>query len=220
MAGSTQIASPRGVFVGQAIRNDRLCQDHYALRLLLPAFPSTRPGQFVQLQCRTLGPQQGYREVDWPTDHPPRLSQPELTGKEPLLRRPLSLAGRREVAGGVELDLIYRAIGIGTHWLAGVKEGTPLSVLGPLGNAFPISATKRHAFAVGGGVGIPPMLYLAEALVAAGKTVVAFSGARTRGLLPLANALFSTSGATSSDRIRKPQGKGREIRLFGMKVKV
>jgi chromosome partitioning protein len=42
----------------------------------------------------------------------------------------------------------------------------------------------------------------------------------TRGLLPLANALFSTSGATSSDRIRKPQGKGREIRLFGMKVKV
>ena len=41
-----------------------------------------------------------------------------------------------------------------------------------------------------------------------------------RGLLPLANALFSTSGSVSSTKINKPQGKGRAIRLFGLKVKV
>jgi cellulose biosynthesis protein BcsQ len=42
----------------------------------------------------------------------------------------------------------------------------------------------------------------------------------TRSIQPLANALFSTSGGASSDKISKPQGKSHEIRLFGMKVKV
>jgi chromosome partitioning protein len=42
----------------------------------------------------------------------------------------------------------------------------------------------------------------------------------TRGIQPLANALFSTSGPASSDKISKQGGKGRELRLFGMKVKV
>jgi dihydroorotate dehydrogenase electron transfer subunit len=182
---SPQARGERGVFVGQALANRRVCENHYLLRLRLEAFPPTRPGQFVQLQCRELSPQRTYREVPWPADGPPRLSQPELAGKEPLLRRPLSLAGRRDGPHGAEIDLIYRAIGIGTHWLSGVSEGTPLSVLGPLGNAFPISATKTQALAVGGGVGIPPMLYLCESLSAAGKSPVAFCGARTRELLPL-----------------------------------
>jgi dihydroorotate dehydrogenase electron transfer subunit len=38
---------------------------------------------------------------------------------------------------------------------------------------------------IGGGVGIPPLIYLAEALCQAHKRVVAFSGARTGRLLPL-----------------------------------
>ena len=42
----------------------------------------------------------------------------------------------------------------------------------------------------------------------------------TRSIQPLANVLFSTSGGALSDKISKPQGKGREIRLFGIKVKV
>jgi dihydroorotate dehydrogenase electron transfer subunit len=189
MAGMSQPSptpeTARGLFVGRVIKNEPLCRDHYLLRALMPGFPPTRPGQFVQVQCRHMGPQQGYREVAWPDGGMPRLSQPELAGREPLLRRPLSLAGRRDTAGGAELSLIYRAIGIGTHWLAGAREGAPLSMLGPLGNVFPISAKKRHAFTVGGGVGIPPMLYLAEALARSLKTVVAFNGARKRDLLPL-----------------------------------
>ena len=185
MSDSPQVSAPRGVFVGKAIENRLICPDHYRLTLRLDAFPPTRAGQFVQLQCRQLSPQRGYREVDWPADRPPRLTQPELADREPLLRRPLSLAGRRDTAGGAELDLIYRISGTGTRWLAGVEEGTPLSVLGPLGNAFPVSATKTQAIAVGGGVGIPPMLYLAATLAGRGKKVVAFCGAKTRAMLPL-----------------------------------
>ena len=52
-------------------------------------------------------------------------------------------------------------------------------------NRFAIDTGRPLAAMIGGGVGIPPMLYLAEALTAAGVKAVAFNGARTAGLLPL-----------------------------------
>ncbi len=189
----------RGTFVGEVTANEVLCDEHYLLRLAIGEFPPTLPGQFVQLQCRGLDEQIGLGEVDWPEGKPPRFTQAELTGYEPLLRRPFSLAGRGGTEDGdVELDIIYRAIGRGTKWLAGVKAGDRLSVLGPLGNAFAILDDKPMAALVGGGVGIPPMLYLAEALAAAGKRTVAFSGVRSANLLPLkllAGAEVSAAGA-------------------------
>lgn len=175
----------RGVYASQVVRNVKLCDEHFLLHLWLDAFPPTRPGQFVQLACRDQAPQVDLHEITWSPDRPPQLSQPELMGTEPMLRRPISLAGRHDLDEGVELVFIYRAIGTATRWLAGAKEGQPLSVLGPLGNAFPVSPTKRFAVLVGGGVGIPPMLYLAADLAGAGKQVTAFSGARTASLLPL-----------------------------------
>src|SRR5262249_35186153 len=54
---------------------------------------------------------------------------------------------------------------------------------GPLGNRFALPAKGQMAILIGGGVGIPPMLYLAEKL--AGRRTVAFCGAVTRDLLPL-----------------------------------
>ncbi len=179
-------SSARGVFVGETVDNVPLCVDHYRLRVRLPGFPPSRPGQFVQVQCRPPEPQAPPREVDWPADRPPRLTQPELTAREPLLRRPLSLAGRRDLDdGATELTLIYRAVGIGTHWLAGVEAGQSLSVLGPLGNGFAIRPDKPAAVCVGGGVGIPPMIYLAGSLAAAGRRATAFCGARSRDVLSL-----------------------------------
>lgn len=176
----------RGTFLAEVLRNERICEDHYRLVLAAPGFPPSRPGQFVQLQCRYPGEQVGAREADWAEGSLPRLTQPELTDREPLLRRPLSLAAvRRHAREAVELDLIYRIVGVGTRWLSSVRPGDALSLIGPLGNAFPIRPDKPRAALVGGGVGIPPMLYLAEALREAGKTAVAFSGARTAGLLPL-----------------------------------
>lgn len=176
----------RGQFVATVLANDALCDEHFLLRLHVPGLLPTRPGQFVQLQCRHMNDQVDLRETSWPPDQPPRLSQPELTNREPFLRRPISLAGRRDVPGGGELELIYRTVGTGTHWLAReLKTGDRLNVLGPLGNGFAISNTKPLAALIGGGVGIPPMLYLAEALARAGKTAVAFNGVRTARLLPL-----------------------------------
>jgi len=148
-------------------------------------FPETRPGQFVQLQCRTPDPQAPWREVHTPAGDWPKLTGGELAGTEPLLRRPLSLAGRRDTADGAELDIIYSVVGTGTRWLSGAAEGDEISVLGPLGNAFTIRDDKPFAALVGGGVGIPPMIYLAAAMQAAGKSAVAFCGARSADALPV-----------------------------------
>ena len=179
-------STQRGTFAGEVLANELICDNHYRMILDLAGFPPTRPGQFIQLLCRPPGEQASFREIDWPADRPPTFTQPELTDRETMLRRPLSLAGRRDHArGAVELDLLYRISGTGTRWLSGAEPGRTLSLLGPLGNAFALWPEKPIAALVGGGVGIPPMLYLAEALAAAGKTVVAFNGARTAALLPL-----------------------------------
>ncbi len=176
----------RGVFLAEVTANETLCREHFRLRLAMQEFPPTRPGQFVQLQCRPVAPQASLVDVDWSEGKPPKFTQAELTDREPLLRRPLSLGGRRELAsGGVELEIIYRAVGTGTRWLSGLAAGGEVSVLGPLGNAFRIWPDKPQAALIGGGVGIPPMLYLAEALQVAGKESFAFAGARTASLLPL-----------------------------------
>jgi dihydroorotate dehydrogenase electron transfer subunit len=58
-----------------------------------------------------------------------------------------------------------------------------VGILGPLGNRFELPKEDEAALMVGGGVGIPPMLYLAEKL--AGRYALAFAGALTRDLLPL-----------------------------------
>lgn len=65
-----------------------------------------------------------------------------------------------------------------------LRPGDPVSLLGPLGNAFPISDRKPAAWLVAGGVGLPPMLWLAEALLTAGRQTVAICGAQRAELFP------------------------------------
>ncbi len=149
----------------------------------LPQFPPTEPGQFVQVACRDLD--QDYSpeyEAEWePGRRPLDLCGRELMSPLAMLRRPFSLAGRRDTPDGVELDLIHRVVGVGTDWMSKLKPGDRVHVLGPLGNQFALPPEKG-ALLVGGGVGIPPMLYLAARLV--GRRAVAFCGALTRDLLP------------------------------------
>jgi dihydroorotate dehydrogenase electron transfer subunit len=177
------------VFTAFVVLNEKLCDEHYLLTLRLAEFPPTQAGQFVQLQCRPPAAQPGSHLAPWEDCDSgakrPKFTQPELTSREPILRRPFSLAGDRRDSGGVELDIIYRVVGAGTGWLAGVVAGRELSLIGPLGNALPVQPSKPLAVLIGGGVGIPPMIYFAEALGRAGKTAIAFNGVKSRNLLPL-----------------------------------
>ncbi len=158
-----------------------LCGGHHAADLLLPAFPPSRPGQFVQLLC---GPASDVRPVahDWPPDGFPSLADPDLCGPSPFLRRPFSIADRWTADdGSTGLRVIWRNVGVGTRWLEGLRAGQKLNVLGPLGRGFDIPQAQVSLVLVGGGVGIPPLLYLARQLHDLGWTdVTTIFGIRTR----------------------------------------
>ncbi|MEW6724861.1 MAG: dihydroorotate dehydrogenase electron transfer subunit [Bacillota bacterium] len=89
------------------------------------------------------------------------------------LRRPLSL--HRFDAGRVEL--LYRVVGSGTRWLAGLAPGEQLELLGPLGRGFPLHP-DRPAVLVGGGIGGAPLVALAEARGRAEVPTLVLLGAR------------------------------------------
>lgn len=84
------------------------------------------------------------------------------------LRRPISVCAFREG----ELTLIYKVVGSGTGKMAVMTPGDPLDLLAGLGNGFDASAAagKRIAL-VGGGVGVPPLYGLMEALRGQAVTV-------------------------------------------------
>ncbi len=187
MAMSSAAKSNRpGLHPAKVVFNRPLCLDHYRLRLAVPGLGPTVPGQFVNVQCGAPTPQESSRELDWSPDRLPQLTGAELLGRRPLLRRPFSIAGRIDRPGGLaEIDIIHHVVGVGTAVLAQASEGDAFSVLGPLGHGFTIHADRPLAAVLGGGVGIPPMIYLAEALKAAGKDVTAFAGARSAAVLPL-----------------------------------
>lgn len=81
-------------------------------------------------------------------------------GEGNLLRRPISIC----LAEGVALTIVFQVKGSGTEWLAARAEGDTLDVLGPLGHGFDVAALGAKPVFVGGGIGVPPMLELAQAL--------------------------------------------------------
>jgi dihydroorotate dehydrogenase electron transfer subunit len=78
------------------------------------------------------------------------------------MRRPLSILRANAAEGWVEV--LYKVLGQGLQSLASAEPGDRLSLLGPIGNGFRPDPARPVALLVGGGVGIPPLLYLAEFL--------------------------------------------------------
>lgn len=78
-----------------------------------------------------------------------------------LLPRPISICEIDRSLG--RLRIVYRVVGAGTKEFSSYQANDPVTILGPLGNGFPLDRTKK-AFLIGGGIGIPPMLELAKEL--------------------------------------------------------
>ncbi|HVT81398.1 MAG TPA: dihydroorotate dehydrogenase electron transfer subunit [Phycisphaerae bacterium] len=184
--------SPRGSFAATVRENRHLCTDHYRLILSLERFPASSPGQFVQLDCRDPAvtetqaqPDTTPHEFEWgPGAKRPALSDADFLGPIAYLRRPFSIADHRVLSdGSAEIDIIHRVVGRGTHLLARLQPGQRLSLLGPLGIGFAVPPTLQTACLVGGGVGIPPMLYFAKTLAASSAASIAFLGAQRKDLL-------------------------------------
>ncbi len=107
--------------------------EQFVLRLEAPRCATrATPGSFVHLQC----------DDDIP------------------MRRPLSIM--RANAGAGWIDVLFKIVGPGLAALSRRKIGDELSVLGPIGHGFTLDPSRPRALMIGGGVGIPPMVYLAE----------------------------------------------------------
>lgn len=83
--------------------------------------------------------------------------------KSTLLPRPISICEINEQIGA--LRLVYRVAGAGTREFSGYEAGDSVSVLGVLGNGFPLEqGMGKKVFLMGGGIGVPPILELAKRL--------------------------------------------------------
>ena len=96
-------------------------------------------------------------------------------GSEFMLRRPISVAN-------IDLELnkltvIFKVFGAGTEVLTHLKPGELIDMIVPLGNSYPIENLKiKHALLIGGGVGVPPLYYLAKSLIEQGISVTTIIG--------------------------------------------
>lgn len=109
--------------------------NQYVLRLGAPRCAArATPGSFAHLTCDPLIP----------------------------MRRPLSIM-RADAAAGW-LEFLYKPIGAGLAELATRAPGETVSLLGPIGHGFAPEPSRPRILALGGGVGIPPVLFLAETL--------------------------------------------------------
>lgn len=78
------------------------------------------------------------------------------------MRRPLSIQRADAEAGWIEI--LYKTVGKGLALLSRAKPGDVLSCLGPIGHGFTPNPERPRRLLIGGGVGIPPMIFLAERL--------------------------------------------------------
>ena len=109
----------------------------FVIRLRAPkCAAAATPGSFVHLTCDPLLP----------------------------MRRPLSIMRADAAAGWI--DILFKIVGPGLEALSTQREGATLSVMGPIGQGFRPSPVRPRTLLVGGGVGVPPLVFLAESLEA------------------------------------------------------
>jgi len=119
----------------RVISHEAFAGDQFILQVYAPECASkARPGCFAHIRC----------DRDIP------------------MRRPLSIM-RADPATG-EVEFLYKIVGTGLAALSRIEVGDEVSMLGPIGNGFSPNPGLPNKLMLGGGVGMPPMVYLAEQL--------------------------------------------------------
>jgi dihydroorotate dehydrogenase electron transfer subunit len=109
----------------------------------------------------------------------------ESLADDPLLPRAMSYHRLRETGAGRQFSILYDVVGRGTAWLARRQAGDLVYGWGPLGRGYSLRNAGQNLLLVGGGIGIAPLLWLADEAVARGHGVVLLDGARdAAGVFP------------------------------------
>jgi dihydroorotate dehydrogenase electron transfer subunit len=136
----------------RVINHTKLCGNYRLLVLQSPLIASrAKPGQFVHARVPGL--------------------------ENAVLRRPFSIYG----AKGKSLSILYKQIGRGTTAMAAIKKDDKLSLIGPLGNGFPLNRKSSFPVLVAGGYGVAPLLFLAKRMQT--KGIVFVGGAKAADVL-------------------------------------
>jgi dihydroorotate dehydrogenase electron transfer subunit len=140
------------LFEARVVANEPVGEGLYMMRAAAPeAAREARAGQFLHVRCVRPG------------------------GYDPLLRRPISIY---RIEDG-QLWMYYDVVGRGTEFLAGLREGDRLDCLGPLGQPFKVPSAAHHLLMVGGGIGLAPLVALAEEAFARELSVTILAGFRS-----------------------------------------
>ncbi|HYM14918.1 MAG TPA: dihydroorotate dehydrogenase electron transfer subunit [Dehalococcoidia bacterium] len=151
----------------EVIENQRLYADTYITWFRAPAVGNgAAPGQFLMLRC---------------DDDPCPTSSDRQQTTDPLLPRPMSYHRVRDGAHGPEWSILYDVVGRGTAWLARRRPGDRVYCWGPLGHGFRVGRSSRNLLLVAGGIGVAPLVWLADDAVAHGLNVTMIVGARDAG---------------------------------------
>lgn len=119
----------------EILENRHCGAEQYLLRLHSPALAQgAAPGQFAHIQCH------------------PQLPLP----------RPMSYLRADERSG--QAEILYKIVGRGTRLLATRGPGETIRALGPAGRGFRVTEGRPRPLLIGGGLGMPPILFLAESL--------------------------------------------------------
>lgn len=168
----------------RVIEQRRLSPDYYLLTVAAPEIAqSASPGQFAQLRAAAPG------RID------------------PLLARPVSIYHADPSTG--EVAFIFKVVGRGTALLADFTHGDALTLLGPIGNGFALPESARRVALVAGGVGMPPLYFLAEHARGEGRAITLFYGGRSAAdllELPRWEALGVTMITATDDGSRGHHG--------------
>jgi dihydroorotate dehydrogenase electron transfer subunit len=130
----------RSSYMAPVVSIENVAPHHFLLTLNAPVVAaSAQAGQFVHIL--------------------PRVG----LGSDPLLRRAFSIMA----ISGDNIEVLFRVEGRGTTQIAKARPGDLLDILGPLGRPFDLTPfhVKQNVptpILVGGGVGVPPMVFLAK----------------------------------------------------------
>ncbi len=100
-----------------------------------------------------------------------------------ILRRPFAI----HQANLGQIAVLFRAVGEGTRWLSRCRRGDWVDVLGPLGNGFSIGADSGNLLLLAGGIGIAPLVLLAERASVRHRVTLIHGAATGTELYPIAS---------------------------------
>ena len=107
--------------------------------------------------------------------------------QDPLLPRAMSIHRVRTGSDGQEWSILYDVVGRGTRWLASRQPGELVFCWGPLGHGYEMAKESQHLLLVGGGIGVAPLVWLADEAVARGQSVtMVLGGGSTEQIFPAA----------------------------------